>query len=266
MSKLNEAREGVRLAQIQLDYARMFLRDLVERAYEAGQRTTNEDRHRGTETPKPTAAEVTLGLEGLEKAAVKFSSDSSFLAVEERIAKLNETRAVGMRPELAAPYEGKRYHKFDSEPSPENLTTQQEMCVAEIAAVIDRKPPETPAVPTNRHGQTCAQTCGSMAAPFGTHTIAVPKSPTETPADTLVPSAGLAGRAVFTPRDGALKGRDRNGDVIAANPGSSLYSTVSMMAEEVYEGGTWRRVTPDDEYHLANPEDDGEEGATTDKT
>lgn len=39
----------------------------------------------------------------------------------------------------------------------------------------------------------------------------------------------------FVPRDGAMRFKDGTGEYVYANPGDPMYSTVIMMAEEIYD-------------------------------
>lgn len=54
------------LAQVQLDYARLYIHDLVQRAYDAGKSTRLED------GVKPDAEEVTKAIQAVELAAARF--------------------------------------------------------------------------------------------------------------------------------------------------------------------------------------------------
>lgn len=57
------------LAEVPLNYARMSVRDLVQRAYDAGRSSGVEGEH----VPKPTADEVNKAIKAVEDGAVKLA-------------------------------------------------------------------------------------------------------------------------------------------------------------------------------------------------
>jgi hypothetical protein len=51
----------------------------------------------------------------------------------------------------------------------------------------------------------------------------------------------------FVPRLGALRFKDERGDWCSANPRDPLYSTITMLATEVYSEEGWLKIYEDDE-------------------
>jgi len=163
----------IEIAEVPLNYARMNVRDLVQQAYDAGQ-TSNEERHARNGVPKPTADEVNKAVQAIERGAVLLAharmehvaKACGFEGLTEALGYLQTLRAnpiadllreavnlaaVGdIHPSDDVTESGgwgnwmKRARAVvgDKPPPPDldNLSIQQEMCVAEIAAVVDREP------------------------------------------------------------------------------------------------------------------------------
>jgi hypothetical protein len=52
----------------------------------------------------------------------------------------------------------------------------------------------------------------------------------------------------FTPRPGAMRFKDKDGEWVCANPGDVMFSTVTMMATEFWDTPRgWVQIFPDGE-------------------
>lgn len=157
----------IETAEGTLNANRMAVRDLVQRAYDAG-RTPDSGRVRAD--PKPTADEVNKAVQAVERGAVLLAharmeyvaKACGFEGLTEALGYLQTLRAnpiadllreavklVGAKAcagdgfsdwyDRARAVVGDKPPPAEEVPEELTLTTQQEMCVAEIGAVLERQ-------------------------------------------------------------------------------------------------------------------------------
>jgi hypothetical protein len=47
---------------------------------------------------------------------------------------------------------------------------------------------------------------------------------------------------IFIPRGGAVRSFLEDGTIVQANPGDALYSTVTIIAQEYFDGEKWKPI------------------------
>lgn len=225
--KTIEAAEGT------LNTNRTAVRDLIQRAYDAGMDIASTGHPGGPPIARPSAKEVNEAIAAVERGAVQLAH-----ARMEYVAKAcgfeGLTEALGYLQTLR------------DNPLATMLREVVNLCalgdvdehtdalgwgvlIGRIKAVIGDEPPPPEAMPETVviHDEVITERevlsgCAVRAT---------------------IQRESVNGSSPWAPREGSLRGRDTSGNWIEANPGDPLYSTVAMIATEMYNGTNWVPVT-----------------------